>query len=241
MADAKRKKTLRKKQPKPEVVVKALPKATIAKPAKNVKPTVTKTSAKHRRRANSVKRLLGKRVRQPVFATVFSVVLLIAVVVSWAVVGDSLSKTYIMYDSAVSASAGAYSAVIGEARLLRVIGGDKQRADEIVNYQSAPVDLQKAIMSDYRLFKKKCMVNGVISGDVSYELGNVVYDAYAVARRTCNGGTDTAIYKKFSDRWSLIFEGNNEPSCILTNDLEIPQGTARYCYQDGVRYLNPNP
>jgi hypothetical protein len=95
-------------------------------------------------------------------------------------------------------------------------------------------------MDDYKVFKKQCTVNDKISSDVGYELHSVIYDSYAVVKRTCNG-TDTAILKKFGSTWAIAFSGNVLPPCTVTNDLDIPQGASYYCVQDGVTYVNPNP
>lgn len=122
----------------------------------------------------------------------------------------------------------------------RIAGSDGELQQQVVNFQSAPTDLQNYITTDYRKFKNSCIVNGQISPDVGYEVVAVVYDSFAKVSRTC-GGTTTALVKKFDSGWVEVFSGNVAPACSLVNDLAIPKGLTEVCVEQGVQYTNPNP
>lgn len=220
---------------KPEEVLVVRPKQkTVIRTTKKVAPP------KKKRPKLRIKKYANMRVRQPVFKLIVVAFLCVAVAVAWFFVSESLRETNRSLDASAKAANGMFVAAKAEADLVRIIGTKTQRANEIINYQSAPKDLQSFVMSDYRTFKKQCIANGKLSNDISYELNNVIYDEFAVAKRTCNG-TDTAIFKKFDGKWALVFSGNVLPKCSLVNDLNIPQGATMYCSQDDIRYLNPNP
>ncbi len=235
MATRKSAKNNRKKvRLQPEEVYVARPKkVSVPKPAPKKKVKKSKPKV-------HIKKYARIRVRRSVFVMVVVATLSIAVAITWIVVKQSILETNKSLQASAKTANGMFIAAKTEADLIRIIGTKKQRASEIINFQSAPVDLQKFIMDDYKTFKKQCTVNGKISSDVGYELKSVIYDAYAVVKRTCNG-TDTAILKKFGATWAIAFSGNVLPPCTVTNDLDIPQGASYYCTQDGGTYVNPNP
>lgn len=237
MAQKKRQANLKKPALKPELVLVAhsAKTAVAAKPKKS-----PKKQKKHIRKKNSIAKYFKLRIKQRTFALIVASVAIVAIVIVWLTASQAVLQANKMFDSAQSVAGSAYEAVKQEAELVKIIGNNDQRAREIVNYQSAPAELQKFIMADYRQFKKLCIANGVLSDDVGYELSGVIYDSYAVAKRSCNG-TETVIFKNFNKNWALVFSGNIDPPCTLVNDLEIPQGAAMYCAQDGVRYVNANP
>lgn len=237
MAQKKRQANLKKPALKPELVLVA----HSAKTAVATKPKKSpKKSKKRNRRKNGIAKYFKFRIKQRTFALIVACVTLVAIVIVWLAASQAVLQTNKMFDSAQSVAGSAYEAVKQEAKLVKIIGNNDQRAREIINYQSAPAELQKFIMADYRRFKKQCIANGKLSDDIGYELSAVIYDTYAVAKRSCNG-TDTVIFKKFDNGWALVFSGNIDPPCTLVNDLEIPQGASMYCALDGVRYVNANP
>ena len=221
---------------KPEAVFVAHNKQT---PAQK-KPKVRKSKPKTNHKKSFISKFARTRVKKPIFYTIVSVVLAIVVVYLWIIVGQSVRETNVILDSSKKTASAAYVIAKKESDLVRIIGTRLQRQSEIQNYQSAPVDLQRFMTNDYRTFKQQCISNGTLAADVGYELSAVVYDAYAVIKRSCNG-TDTLIAKKFESKWATVFSGNVLPPCALTNDLTIPQGVSFYCMQNEIRYVNPNP
>lgn len=230
---AKRKKLL---LTKPEEVIvarhkvakKAIPKKQPKRPTRRPKKVV------HWRR------FLRFRVRKDVFYSLISIILAFTMIVTWIQVRASIRDTNKNLTASSRTADATYLVAKKEADLIRIIGTKTQRQNEIKNFQSAPIGLQKFIASDYRTFKQQCIANGKLSNDVGYEVSNVIYDSYAVVKRTCNG-TSTAILKNFNGKWATAFSGNVNPPCTVTNDLDIPQGASYYCEQNGVIYINPNP
>jgi|GEM_PF-1122271 len=232
------KKTTRKKRPlQPEEVILARAKPKSITPKAPPKKSVKKPK-KHPIHWRKYARL---RVRKDVFYSLISIVLAIVVVFTWMHVSESVRDIHNNLNASTRTANATFLVAKKEADVIRVIGTKLQRQSEIKNYQSATPDLQKFVSSDYRTFKQQCIANGTLSDDVGYEVSSVIYDAYAVVKRTCNGGTDTAILKKFNDKWALVFSGNVYPPCSTLNDLNIPQGASYYCTQNDVPYINPNP
>jgi len=221
---------------KPEEVIVAHKKVVVLKPKAVPKKVIKKPKKKH-----LGLRKYGKiRVRQSVFFSIISIILAIAVAITWVRVQESVRDTTANLDASARTANSTYVIAKKEADLIKIIGTKLQRQSEIKNYQSAPTDLQKFVTSDYKQFKQQCIANGKLSDDVGYEVSSVIYDSFAVVKRTCNG-TDTAILKKFGDKWAVAFSGNVLPPCSVTNDLNIPQGASYYCEQNSVMYINPNP
>lgn len=220
---------------KPEVILVAQ-----KKPALIVKPAAKKPQKHHKPKKLRVAKYARIRVKKPIFYSIISVVVAIAVAVTWALVSQSVRETNTTLNESSRVANATYLVAKKQASLIKIIGTKLQRQSEIQNYQSAPNDLQKFMADDYRLFKQQCIANGVLAGDIGYELHSVVYDSFAVIKRSCNG-VDTLIAKKFETKWATVFSGNILPPCSLTNDLAIPQGASYYCQQNEVRYVNPNP
>lgn len=221
---------------KPEEVLIARKKTAISKP----QPAPKKAIKKPKKKRIALRKYGKIRIRQSVFFSIVSIILAIAVVITWMQVQASVRDTTASLDASVKTANSTYVIAKKEADLIKIIGTKLQRQSEIKNYQSAPTDLQKFVTADYKQFKQQCIANGKLSDDVSYEVGSVIYDSFAVVKRTCNG-TDTAILKKFGEKWAIAFSGNVLPPCSVTNDLNIPQGASYYCEQNGVTYINPNP
>ena len=237
MAQKKRQTSSKKPVIKPELVL------TAHKPKRTNPPKHKKQAANPKKQKQHKKhfaKYLRIRIKQRTFVVIVAAVTVVAIIITWLFVSQALKQADAMLEDAKNVAGSAYVAVKQEANLIKIIGSNRQRASEIVNYQSAPAELQKFIMADYRQFKKQCIANATLSDDVGYELSSVIYDSFAVAKRSCNG-TDTAIFKKFDEKWAVVFSGNIDPPCSLVNDLEIPQGASMYCAQDGVRYVNANP
>jgi len=231
----------RKKVPayKPEAVLRARPKAA-PQPVAVKKPT---KKAKKRRSVSfftRIRRFGRHRLPRSVFLSILGIILGTVVVAVGVYVQHSVHETNVNLAEASKTADQSFLVAKKEADLIRIIGTKAKRQSEIVNYQSAPSSLQAFMTADYRAFKQQCVANGMLADDVGYELNNVIYDSYAVVKRTCNG-TDTAILKRFGNAWTVAFSGNVLPPCSLVNDLTIPQGASYYCAQGGVRYLNPNP
>jgi hypothetical protein len=123
---------------------------------------------------------------------------------------------------------------------LKLLGSKSNYPNEIINYQSAPVDLQEYALRDYTLHKANCIVNGQYVGTLRYEISNVVYDKFARISKDCNG-VDSIILSKIGGRWTVIVAGNDLPTCKDVNAFDIPQGISYKCRDGFVTYTNPNP
>lgn len=123
---------------------------------------------------------------------------------------------------------------------LKLLGSKSQYPNEIINYQSAPEDLQQYVLRDYTLHKANCIVNGQFVGTLRYEITNVVYDKFARISKDCNGA-DTNILAKIGGSWTVIVAGNDLPTCKDVNAFDIPQGISYKCRDGFVTYTNPNP
>lgn len=126
------------------------------------------------------------------------------------------------------------------AASLKLLGSKSNYPNEIINYQSAPEDLQVYVLRDYTLHKANCIVNGQFVGTLHYEIVNVVYDQFARISKDCNGA-DTEILAKISNKWTVIVSGNDLPLCKDVNAFTIPQGISYKCRDGFVTYTNPNP
>lgn len=122
----------------------------------------------------------------------------------------------------------------------KLIGTKDQLASEIINYQSAPTDLQNWVLKDYFVFKSKCIVNGEYIGPASYEINNVTYDEYAKILMNC-AGEDQQIVAKVGGSWAVVAAGKAAPDCNDVNSLAIPMGIAPTCTDGKTLYPNPNP
>lgn len=223
---------------KPEEVIRAKKRVVVSQPKPVPKPR-PKPKKRHKKHI-SVKKIANKRVNNPIFVSILAIVLSIFVVFTWVYVSRSVKETNNNLDQASKSANGVYLIAKKEAELIKIIGTKMKRQSEVVNYQSAPDDLQKFVDADYKIFKQQCIVNGKLPSGVSYEISNIIYDSYAVIKRGCNG-TESTILKKFDKKWAVVFSGNIYPACSLVNDLDIPQGASMYCDLNGVTYLNPNP
>lgn len=123
---------------------------------------------------------------------------------------------------------------------LKLLGSKSNYPNEIINFQSAPDDLQEYVLRDYTLHKANCIVNGQFVGTVRYEISNVVYDSFARISKDCNGA-DSVILSKIGGRWTVIVSGNDLPTCKDVNAFDIPQGISYKCRDGFVTYTNPNP
>lgn len=226
-----------KRIPKAEAVLRAKPKP---KPIAKKPVAPKKKPAKRRNIHLPLRSLLHKRVKKPVFYTIIACFLAVVAIVTFLQVRTSVLQTNQLLEAASTRANDSFLFAKKEAELVRIIGTKLERRSEIINYQSAPADLRAFAEADYRTFKANCVVDKKIDGTVRYKIENVPYDSFARITRTCNGGTDTVLLKKF-DTWAVIFSGNVLPPCTLTNDLDVPQGIAYYCTYDGVSYINPNP
>lgn len=124
--------------------------------------------------------------------------------------------------------------------MLRLVGSPSYYPKEIQNYSSAPADLQAFALKDYRKFKASCISNGKLITPLNYQISNVVYDSFARISKEC-GGTDMSIVVKMSNKWTVVFEGNDLPTCDSVNEYQIPQGISSQCVKNLVVYTNPNP
>ena len=224
---------------KPEAVLRAKPKTTPPLPKKAV-ARPKKTHHKKSHLGGTVRRLLKKRIPRRVFLPIVAIVLAGAVVVTGSAVLQSVKTTNTLLDKAAKQANVPFLIAKKEADLIRIIGTSTKRQAEIENYQSAPADLQAFMMKDYRQFKEQCIAAGALPDDVGYKVENVIYDSYAIIKRSCSG-TETAIAKKFENGWAIAFSGNVLPPCSLINDYDIPQGASYYCQQNSITYINPNP
>ncbi len=146
--------------------------------------------------------------------------------------------TRTIQDTNETIAAGAYTK--DTVQRMRLIGKPDTYPAEIANYQSAPEDLQPFILDDYKMLKTQCIVNGSFAGAVSYAIVNVVYDSFARIEKNCNGA-DTLLLKKMSGTWTVIYSGNDLPTCSDVNAFGIPQGISYKCRDGFVTYTNPNP
>ena len=219
---------------KPEQVIVA------KKVAKPKSPPPKPTPKNHHKRRSLLKSLFSKKLKPTTFVSIVIIVFVVSVVVVGIMVSKSVKQTNISLDHARSTSDSMYLLAKKEADVIKLIGSKPKRQLEIINYQSAPTELQAFAEKDYKEFKQQCIINGNLSANVSYEIANVIYDKYAVVKRSCDG-SELSILKKFDNKWAVVFSGNNLPSCSIVNDMDIPQGATMYCDQNGVQYLNPNP
>lgn len=224
---------------KPEAVLRAKPRKTLSVQKKIAAPP-KKTHHKKSHLGASIRRFLKKRIPRRVFLPIVAIILAIAVVVTGLSVLQSVRTTNTLLDRAAKQANVPFLIAKKEADLIRIIGTSTKRQAEIENYQSAPADLQAFMMKDYRQFKEQCIAAGALPDDVGYKVENVIYDSYAIIKRSCNGA-ETAIAKKFENGWAIAFSGNVLPPCSLINDYDIPQGASYYCQQNGITYINPNP
>jgi hypothetical protein len=232
MATKKIKKTSAKKI-KPEMVYTALPRKAIKpKPAK--KPQKKKVHKKHQP-TKAEQRTQNRMVRRALGACISLILLIVALYIL-----TGLFKLERIFDESIRTTEVLNSIDKDAAAKARIAGSNSALQAQIVNFQSAPQDLQSFITQDYRNFKNSCIVNGQISPDVGYEVVAVVYDSFAKVARTC-GGTTTALLKRFESGWTEVFSGNVPPACSLVNDLAIPKGLAATCVEQGASYQNPNP
>ena len=232
----KKPRSAKKQSIKPEAIIRATPKRRIAAP----KPPQKKPTKKQRRVHIPLRAFLHKRVKKPIFYSIVACFVAIVSVVTFMQVRTAVTNTSDLLAAASQRANDSFLFAKKEADLVRIIGTKLERRSEIVNYQSAPADLRAFADADYRSFKANCITDKKIVGTVRYKIENVPYDSFARITRTCNGGTDTVLLKKF-DTWAVIFSGNVQPPCTLTNDLDVPQGIAYYCTYDGISYINPNP
>lgn len=227
------------KKIKPEEVIRARKRVTEKPPKPAPKPKKQKPKKRHTKH-HYVNKLFGKKLKSPVFYSLVIVILAFFVILTWVFVSKAVEQTNNSLDQSSATSNTMYLFAKKEAEIIKIIGPKQKRQTEIVNFQGAPKDLQYFVETDYKDFKQQCIVNGKLPDGVSYEISNIIYDKFAIVKRNCNGA-EMSILKKFDKKWSLVFSGNNLPSCSLVNDLDIPQGATMYCDQNGVRYLNPNP
>lgn len=240
MAEAKKtKKIIKKQNLKPEEILRAK-KRSVGLPQKPLPKPVKPAPKKRHKKTLSLKKLGQRKVKNPICISIIAIFLAIVVIIVWVLVAKSVKETNNSLDASEKSANGMYIVAKKEADLIRVIGTKLKRQSEVVNYQSAPADLQKFIDADYKAFKQQCMVNGKITNNVGYEVTSIVYDSYAVIKRNCDGN-DTLILKKFDTKWAVVFSGNVLPTCSTVNDFDIPQGASMNCEQNGVVYLNPNP
>lgn len=234
-------KSPKKKKPavRPEAVFRARPKPVTQKPASKKQP-LKKRHKKQLGWLKAVRRFGHKHVPRRLFVAIVAIVLTAAVIATGVLVQESVSQTNQLLTEAAEQANNSFLIAKKEADLVRIIGTKTKRQSEITNYQSASAGLQSFMNADYRQFKASCIANGSLPSDVGYEVTNVIYDSFAVIKRTCNG-TDTVILKKFDSGWAIVFSGNVLPACSLVNDFAIPQGASYHCEQNGVTYLNPNP
>lgn len=228
---AKKKKPSKFRIIKPEFSLKALPKKQLAIVKK--KPKV----------ANKVKKRPNVWQRQPHQKKLLLILLLVSIALMlvtslWVVI--SVKQTNDAYARAIRAAESLNTTDPNITRITKLIGSNEQLTKEIDNYASSPADLQEYTLKDYRTLKQKCIVNGKVYGSLSYSISSVADAQYATIKRNCNG-EQTQILKKFGDKWTVVFEGNDPPLCSLVNDLAIPQRVALNCVIGGTTYLNPNP
>lgn len=206
--------------------------------AKKPKPIVVKKPKKAVKKHHRPLKI--RRVNRKSFYAIIFVVALITTVLVWTYVTAQVRQATKIFDSAQQITSNSALKNYKQLSVARAVGSDEKLKSEIINLQSGPADLQKYVLTDYRIFKQGCVVNGQLIDNTSYEIVNVIYDKFAVIARTCSG-TDKAILKKFDVGWAIAFSGNVYPPCSLTNDLAIPQGASLYCVQNGITFVNPNP
>lgn len=224
---------------KPEQVIHAK-KRVIEKPQKPAPKLKRVKPKKNRNKHSLLKILFSKKLKSPIFNTIVMIVLVFFVILTCVIVSKSIKQTNILLDQSNATSNTMYLFAKKQAEIIKIIGPKQKRQSEIVNFQSAPKDLQEFVEADYKEFKQQCIVNGKLQDGVSYEISNIIYDKFATVSRNCNGA-ESSILRKFDKKWSVVFSGNNLPKCSLINDLDIPQGASMYCDQNGVSYVNPNP
>jgi hypothetical protein len=232
VATKKPKKSVPKKV-KPEMVYTALPKrAPRPKPIK--KPPKKRPHAKHV--ATKAEKRRQKRIINHALAGLVGLLLF----VGGLYIITGIFKLERIFDESLR-QADVINQIDEKAvKNARIAGSDGELQQQVVNFQSAPADLQKYVIADYRKFKNSCIVNDQISPDVGYQVVAVVYDSFAKVARTC-GGTTSALIKKFDSGWVEVFNGNVPPTCSLVNDLAIPKGLSEICIEQGIQYTNPNP
>jgi hypothetical protein len=120
-----------------------------------------------------------------------------------------------------------------------IVGTRKKLESEIGGYKTAPTSLKLFVYKDYKSLKKSCVVNNQLTQQPVYNIKAVVGEEFALVEKGCGSPIKNILIK--TDKWSLIFAGNTDIACNLSNDLNIPQPVAMYCSFDGKRYLNPNP
>lgn len=229
----------------PKSTTKKSPNATIAQQRRSktperiykVKPKkqVVKPRPKIKRRHHKHKQLLSMSL--PRVATI-----VIIVFVTTLASGVVFVRAYQAYNALRSANESASDALYSKEMVekMRLIGDGTNYPNEIINYQSAPQDLQNFLVQDYKKLKTGCIINGQFAGTLQYTVVNVVYDSFARIEKNCNGA-DTLLLSKISGVWTVIYAGNDLPPCDAVNAFDIPRGLSSQCRDGLVTYTNPNP
>lgn len=199
------------------------------------KPVISTKTGKKAPKRKKKRITLHTTVPRPV--AIASLVLLVCIVIGGIMVATHRIDHMITDTRATTAQLGYSKDMIKKMSLM---GNDANYPNEIINFQSAPADLQEFVLRDYKAHKSQCIVNGTFAGPLRYEIVNIVYDTYARIEKEC-AGTDTLIVKKMSGVWTAVFSGNDWLECDDVNAFDVPQGIAYYCREGTVTYTNPNP
>lgn len=218
----------------------------MALPAKKKKPVkktksvpkkvIAKTALKHKSKAKKHYRKVSKRIGKTelLFLILFSVLF---ITVWWVM--HSVSEANRLNRLALKSSETMpYSEQ--DIKTAGIVGTVKQLKSEIKGWDKVSGDIHPYILRDYKQYKKDCVVNGQLAGEVSYELVNMTYNSYALVKKGCNGVT-SEILKRFDNGWAVVYSGSAMIPCGLVNDLDIPQPVSYNCIDNGVVYVNPNP
>lgn len=217
-------------------------KKRVAKPEFTIK-VVTKTSTKKQapNRTSPKKQKTQPKLTKHQKNKITISLVLVAIVGSLGIfIAFSVNKARLAYDQAAKTAESFNTVNASTLQESKIIGSNEQLALEIDNYESSPADLQSYTLKDYRQLKRKCIVNNQVYGNLSYAIASVADAQYAQIKKNCNGA-QTQILKKFGEKWTVVYEGNEPPLCSLINDLAIPQRVSLNCMIGGTTYLNPNP
>lgn len=204
------------------------------KPAKPSSKKLIKRATK--KSANSKKKLATKT---PLSVLLMIFFVSIVLVILWTLLHTNAETDRINKQIIKSADSMLFYDA-NDIKTASIVGTIKQLKSEIVGWSKGNGDLHQYMIRDYKQYKKACIVNGMLAGDVYYELVNMTYNSYALIKKGCNG-TESYVLKKFKTGWAVIYSGNELISCKLVNDFDIPQSISYNCVNNGVVYVNPNP
>lgn len=217
-------------------------------PAKNLKKTLKKASKKKPVKSSpqTKKRSYKRHLRHIHKVKIFPIKELLAIflfcvlVLTMLFVLHSVSEIVRTNKSIVKSADGMLAYDTQDIKTAGLVGTVNQLKKEIKGFNKASSDFQVYMIKDYKTYKKNCVVNGEMTGSVTYELTSFAYNSYALINKGCNGNNQV-ILKKFQNKWSVIYSGNETVSCEIVNEFNIPQPISYNCQTNGKVFVNPNP